>query len=242
MKKFFLILCISSSAFAMAQSKKALLNENKHLKLELEKMNNTEIDFNDDYKKFSYSVVQMIIGNLKQQGVDSLDQQAATAALQDFFAGTSQLSDAEIQNAIQSYMQTAMARKAEAAKETENKFLAENAKKEGVVTLPSGLQYQIISSGTGVGSPTATSTVTVHYTGALVDGTVFDSSVKRGQPASFPVNGVIKGWTEALQLMQVGDKWKLFIPSDLGYGAQGAGGSIPPYSLLIFDVELLEIK
>lgn len=119
-------------------------------------------------------------------------------------------------------------------------FLAENAKKDGVVTLPSGLQYEVITEGTGV-KPTAEDNVTVHYTGTLMDGTVFDSSVERGQPASFPVNGVIAGWTEALQLMGEGAKWKLTIPSDLAYGARGAGGSIGPHATLIFDVELIKV-
>ncbi len=120
-------------------------------------------------------------------------------------------------------------------------FLAENGKKPGVITTPSGLQYTILKSGTG-DSPKASDTVTVHYTGTLIDGTVFDSSVQRGVPASFPVNQVIPGWTEALQLMKVGDKWKLFIPSNLAYGAQSPGPGIPANSMLIFEVELLSIN
>ncbi len=119
-------------------------------------------------------------------------------------------------------------------------FLAENAKKTGVVVLPSGLQYKIVKAGTGA-IPKATDTVTTHYTGTLIDGTVFDSSVQRGQPASFPVNGVIKGWQEALQLMPVGSKWQLYIPSDLAYGSRGAGGVIGPNSTLVFDIELISI-
>jgi len=119
-------------------------------------------------------------------------------------------------------------------------FLAENAKKTGVVVLPSGLQYKIMAAGTGP-KPKATDTVTTHYHGTLIDGTVFDSSVQRGQPISFPVNGVIKGWQEALQLMPVGSKWQLFIPSDLAYGSRGAGGAIGPDATLIFEVELIAI-
>lgn len=119
-------------------------------------------------------------------------------------------------------------------------FLAENKTKEGVQTTASGLQYQVITEGTGA-KPTATSTVKVHYHGTLIDGTVFDSSVERGEPAQFPVGGVIPGWTEALQLMPVGSKWKLFIPQGLAYGERGAGRTIPPFSTLIFEVELLEI-
>ena len=121
-------------------------------------------------------------------------------------------------------------------------FLEKNKKQQGVVALPSGLQYQVIKPGTGA-SPKADSTVTVHYEGKLIDGKVFDSSIKGGQPATFPVNKVIPGWTEALTRMKVGDKWKLFIPPNLAYGEQGApGGVIPPNSALIFEVELLEIK
>ncbi len=120
-------------------------------------------------------------------------------------------------------------------------FLEENAKKEGVITLSSGLQYEVITEGNGE-KPALTDIVTTHYHGTLLDGNIFDSSVKRGQPASFPVNGVIKGWTEALQLMAVGSKWKLYVPYQLAYGEQGAGQAIGPYTTLIFEVELLEIQ
>jgi FKBP-type peptidyl-prolyl cis-trans isomerase FklB len=121
------------------------------------------------------------------------------------------------------------------------KFLDENKKKPGVVTLPSGLQYIVIKEGTGA-KPVLTDKVTTHYHGTLIDGTVFDSSVERGEPASFPVNGVIKGWTEALQMMPVGSKWKLFVPPALGYGERGAGGVIGPNATLIFEVELISIN
>ena len=120
-------------------------------------------------------------------------------------------------------------------------FLAENKKKEGVKTLPSGLQYSIIKEGAGK-MPKATDTVTVNYKGTLIDGTEFDSSYRRGQPVSFPVNGVIAGWTEALQLMKEGSKWQLFIPSELAYGEKGAGNTIGPNAVLIFEVELISIK
>ena len=120
-------------------------------------------------------------------------------------------------------------------------FLAENAQREGVVTLPSGLQYEVIEEGDGA-TPRRRSTVVVHYSGTLIDGTPFDSSLQRGEPARFPVNRVIPGWTEALRLMQVGDKWRLFIPADLAYGDQGVGPIIAPGSTLIFEVELLEVR
>jgi FKBP-type peptidyl-prolyl cis-trans isomerase len=129
----------------------------------------------------------------------------------------------------------------EANKKEGDTFLATNKTKPGVVTLPDGLQYKIIKEGTGP-KPTATDTVTVNYRGTLIDGKEFDSSYKRGEPATFPVGGVIKGWTEALQLMPVGSKWELYIPSDLAYGARGAGADIGPNSTLIFEVELLSIK
>ena len=120
-------------------------------------------------------------------------------------------------------------------------YLAANRKREGVVSLPSGLQYEVVTAGSGK-SPAATDTVVVHYKGTLIDGKEFDSSYKRGQPATFPVNGVIKGWTEALQLMKEGAKWKLFIPADLAYGSRGAGADIGPNSALVFEVELIEVK
>ena len=120
-------------------------------------------------------------------------------------------------------------------------FLEQNGQREEVVTLPSGLQYEVLAEGDGA-TPGPTSMVTTHYHGTLIDGSVFDSSVRRGQPASFPVNGVIAGWTEALQLMQVGDKWRLFVPPELAYGDRGAGGVIGPGATLIFEVELLEVR
>lgn len=149
----------------------------------------------------------------------------------------------EVTKALQELGQRAEAAQAEAFKalEAENQaFLEENKKAAGVVVTDSGLQYEILTEGNGA-KPTAESTVRVHYTGSLIDGTVFDSSVKRGTPAEFPVDGVIKGWTEALQLMPVGSKWRLTIPHNLAYGERGAGASIPPFATLVFEVELLDI-
>lgn len=149
----------------------------------------------------------------------------------------------EVTKALQELGQRAEAAQAEAFKalEAENQaFLEENKKAAGVVVTDSGLQYEILTEGNG-SKPTAESTVRVHYTGSLIDGTVFDSSVKRGTPAEFPVGGVIKGWTEALQLMPVGSKWRLTIPHNLAYGERGAGASIPPFATLVFEVELLDI-
>ena len=149
----------------------------------------------------------------------------------------------EVTKALQELGQRAEAAQAEAFKalEAENQaFLEENKKAAGVVVTDSGLQYEILTEGNGA-KPTAESTVRVHYTGSLIDGTVFDSSVKRGTPAEFPVGGVIKGWTEALQLMPVGSKWRLTMPHNLAYGERGAGASIPPFATLVFEVELLDI-
>ena len=151
------------------------------------------------------------------------------------------ISGADAQKVIQNYFQKQQAKASESVIEEGKKFLTENSKKDGVITLESGLQYEIIKSGEGA-KPTINDQVTTHYHGTLLDGTVFDSSVERGQPTTFPVSGVIKGWTEALQLMTVGSKWKLFVPYDLAYGERGAGPKIGPYTTLIFEVELISIN
>jgi FKBP-type peptidyl-prolyl cis-trans isomerase FklB len=150
------------------------------------------------------------------------------------------LSPEEANNILQEFFGKLQVEQAGKAVEAGTEFLKENAKKEGVVSLKSGLQYEIITEGNG-DLPKGSDSVKCHYHGTLIDGTVFDSSVKRGEPAVFPVNGVIKGWVEALQLMPLGSKWKLYVPSDLAYGAQGAGNLISPHTTLIFEVELLEI-
>jgi FKBP-type peptidyl-prolyl cis-trans isomerase FklB len=151
-----------------------------------------------------------------------------------------EISYEEAQSVINTFFEGLQAKVSEQTMTAGKAFLDENAKREGVVTLASGLQYEIMSAGNGV-IPKASDTVEVHYHGMLIDGTVFDSSVSRGEPATFGVTQVISGWVEALQLMPVGSKWKLFIPSNLAYGAQGAGQSIAPHSTLIFEVELLNI-
>lgn len=195
----------------------------------------------------SYSIGVFMAQNLKQQGISDLNNALLMRGLEDALAGKStQLTQAQCGQVMNNFMQKQMAsRNAEGMKASaENKkigsaFLAENKTKAGVVTTASGLQYSIEKEGTGA-KPTATDRVKVHYTGRLLDGKVFDSSVERG-PAEFGVTEVIKGWTEALQLMSVGSKWKLYIPSDLAYGDRAAGADIKPGSTLVFDVELLDI-
>ena len=189
----------------------------------------------------SYSVGVLIAQSLKQQGLDKVDASSLADGVKDAIEnGTLKVSLDEANQVVNAYMTEAQKSQYAAIIEEGKKFLAENAKKDGVITLPSGMQYKILKEGTGP-KPGPTDKVTTHYHGTLIDGTVFDSSVERGEPASFPVNGVIKGWQEALQLMPVGSKWRLFVPSNLAYGERGAGGAIKPYATLIFDVELLSI-
>ena len=182
-----------------------------------------------------------IADNLKGQGLGDLNVEAMAKGLRDILNDSELvISKEEVGPLLNEYMGQMQAEKAkEAAKEGEE-FLAINATKKGVVTLESGMQYEVLTSGSGA-TPGLNDKVTTHYTGTLIDGTVFDSSVERGQPASFPVSGVIKGWTEALQLMKEGDKWKLYIPYDLAYGERGAGANIGPYAALIFEIELISV-
>ncbi|MGB7749161.1 MAG: FKBP-type peptidyl-prolyl cis-trans isomerase [Verrucomicrobiia bacterium] len=203
-------------------------------------------DLTNPKQKTSYAIGLDIATTLKRQELD-VDAKALADGIADGFAGKPALTEEEQKAAIIDLQKTAMAKAEEKQKASaENNlkageaFLAANAKKDGVKTTASGLQYKVIKSGTGP-SPKPTDTVKVHYTGTLVDGTVFDSSVERGTPATFPVKGVIPGWTEALQLMKVGDKWQLVIPAKLAYGEEGPG-PIGPNSTLIFDVELLGIE
>ncbi len=191
--------------------------------------------------KISYSLGMSVAQNLKSSGIEGVDVENFVKGFTASLNGeTTEISGEESGKLLQAYFTELQAKQEKAAKHVGTEFLAANAKNEGVVTLESGLQYQILTEGTGV-KPAATDQVKCHYHGTLLDGVIFDSSVQRNEPATFPVNGVIPGWVEALQLMPVGSKWKLFIPSDLAYGAQGAGQAIAPHSTLVFEVELLEI-
>ena len=199
--------------------------------------------------KLSYALGLGIGRQLAQMGAEQLSIDDFEQAIKDVVAGGQlKLDEAEAQVIVQEFFQkqeekqrAAAAEMGKKAKEEGEKYLAENAKKEGVVTLPSGLQYLVIKEGNGK-RPKATDKVKCHYEGMLVDGTLFDSSVQRGEPATFPLNQVIAGWTEGLQLMTEGSKYRFFIPYTLGYGERGAGASIPPFAALVFDVELIEVQ
>jgi FKBP-type peptidyl-prolyl cis-trans isomerase FklB len=206
--------------------------------------NAKDVELKSDKQKFSYSVGVQVGNNLKRQNID-YEPKAVAQGIQDALAGTTpKLTEAEMRAAIEAQQRQEMAkREAAAGKNLEagKAFLAENKKKAGVVTRESGLQYKVIQDGKGK-QPKATDTVSVHYRGTLTNGTEFDSSHKRGEPATFPVNGVIKGWQEVLPLMKEGAKWQVWIPSDLAYGARGAGHNIGPNETLIFEIELLAVK
>jgi FKBP-type peptidyl-prolyl cis-trans isomerase FklB len=186
-------------------------------------------------EKIAYNMGIVLANDMKSAGISDVDPAIVNQAIKDFMANKPKMDVASAQKAVQEY-------KLESVKRVGKEFLVENAKKSGVTTLPSGLQYSVMNEGNGGAKPGPTSKVTTHYHGTLIDGTVFDSSVDRGEPISFPVNGVIKGWTEALQLMSPGDKWKLYIPENLAYGARGAGGVIKPYATLVFEVELISFQ
>jgi FKBP-type peptidyl-prolyl cis-trans isomerase len=189
----------------------------------------------------SYAIGVQVASYYKAQGVEKINNVYLDKAFNDVFNNQSlTITEEDANMKIQQKLQEFMTKKISVAKEAGTKFLEENKKRPGVITLPSGLQYEIITKGTGP-IPKATDTVKAHYTGTLLDGTEFDNSYKRGEALTIPVSSVIKGWVEALQLMPVGSKWKLFVPSDLAYGDRGAGGAIPGGSALIFEIELLSI-
>ena len=191
--------------------------------------------------KFSYAIGLGIGQNLLSMGAQGINVEDFAQAIADVLNRNElAMSHNEAREIVNKYFMELEEKMNAENIEKGKAFLAENAQKEGVVTLPSGLQYEVITEGNGK-KPGATDRVKCHYEGTLIDGTLFDSSIKRGQPAVFGVNQVIKGWVEALQLMSEGSKWRLFIPSELGYGAQQAGEMIPPHSTLIFEVELIEV-
>jgi len=191
--------------------------------------------------RFSYALGMSVASNLIKSGVTKLNSDLFLLALNDTFGGEMpKMMPAEANEILEEFMQQTNEDESKSNLEAGLQFLEEKKAEPGVEELPSGLQYKVLEQGEGE-SPTAESRVKCHYHGTLVDGTVFDSSVERGQPALFPVNAVIQGWTEALQMMPVGSKWRLFVPPELAYGEQGAGDVIGPNVTLVFDVELLEI-
>jgi FKBP-type peptidyl-prolyl cis-trans isomerase len=205
---------------------------------------NAAVELGSDMQKASYSIGYSMAANVRREFGDDMDLAAFQAGIADQLGGgESQVSEADANAALQALVASKQAAEQEKASENISvgrEFLAENGARDGVTTLPSGLQYEVLTAAEG-DRPTASDRVTTHYRGTLIDGTQFDSSYDRGQPATFPLNGVIAGWTEALQLMSPGAKWRLFIPPELAYGER-AQGPIPANSTLIFDVELIEIN
>lgn len=201
----------------------------------------SEHKFNGELEEFSYALGLSISSNLIQSGVKTIEPGNFMLALEDIFTGQEpKLTPDEANKILQDFMEKQQGGQGKENLEQGLQFLAENREKKGIVETASGLQYQVLVEGDGE-KPSPADEVKCHYHGTLIDGTVFDSSVQRGEPATFPVNGVIQGWVEALQMMTTGSKWRLFVPSDLAYGDRGAGGAIGPHATLIFDVELLEI-
>ena len=193
-------------------------------------------------EKLSYALGMIIGHNLQSMNIENLDSATFAKAVNAVISGEkTEMTAMQAQGLVQEYLEKKEEEAGRAAREEGEKFLAENAKKEGVVVLESGLQYTVLTPAVGQ-KPTAADTVRCHYEGRLTNGTVFDSSYRRGEPATFPLRGVIAGWTEGLQHMAIGAKYRFFIPYNLAYGAQGAGGQIPPYAALVFDVELLGIN
>jgi FKBP-type peptidyl-prolyl cis-trans isomerase FklB len=243
MRFLFCLTILLSAASVFAQSKKDLEAQVKKLQVEIEQLKKPkEVVLNTQNQKAGYAMGVLFANNIKTQGADSLDLDALMAAVKDVFTNKAlRIEQQQCMPLVQQYMQQASEKKSTVVKEQGKAFLEANKVKEGVKETASGLQYKVLTSGAGK-TPGPSDNVTVHYTGKLIDGTVFDSSVQRGQPANFGVTQVISGWTEALQLMKEGDKWMLYIPYNLGYGERGAGGQIGPYATLIFEVELIKVN
>ncbi len=201
-----------------------------------------EIEMKNAIDSFSYAAGVNIAKNMQGQGIEKLNAELLKRAVEDVLSNRKLLMEEQQCNmTLQQKLQQFQQAKMHATKSAGEAFLANNKTRKDVTTLPNGLQYEVLKAGDGP-KPTEADTVVVHYTGTLIDGTEFDSSVKRGEPATFPLKGVIKGWTEILQLMPKGSKWKVFIPSELAYGDRAAGQLIKPGSTLIFDIDLIDIK
>ncbi|MBK5280020.1 MAG: FKBP-type peptidyl-prolyl cis-trans isomerase [Bacteroidia bacterium] len=246
------ILCavLLASSTLFAQSKKDLQNEVSRLKaetqalqLEIDELKKPiEVQLTNKHAKASYGLGVLVASNVRMQGGDSLSLDFMIEGIKDVFKNEPLLmQQQECSSIVQQYMQEAAEYKSTVARSEGERFLAENKNKEGVKTTASGLQYKVITAGNGK-APLVTDKVTVHYTGKLLDGSVFDSSVERGAPSTFGVTQVIAGWVEALQLMHEGDKWILFIPYNLAYGERAHSAQIPAYATLIFELELIKVN
>ncbi len=246
MKAVFLFLLFPFS-ISFAQTKKkdltgAVPSKSTIVKKDLTKTSSSKSsEAMNSTDSLSYSIGVQVAEYYKTQGVEKINTEFLKKAFNDVFNDKPlSISEDECNMNIQQKLQEFMSKKISGVKEAGEKFLEENKKRSGVVTLPDGMQYEIVTKGTGV-IPKATDTVKANYIGTLIDGKEFDNSYKRGEPLSIPVSGVIRGWTEALEMMPVGSTWKLYIPSDLAYGDRGAGGVIPGGATLIFTIELLDI-
>lgn len=230
-----------AEAFAAKSKRQDEIIKSKTVQITQLQNPTSKMKLDNELDKVSYSLGVNIANSLKSQGLESVNSTAFSAALDATFNNQPVLIDMQAsQMILQEYFGKIQEEQSKAARAEGENFLKENGKRKGVTTTASGLQYEVMTMGTGA-KPVATDKVKTHYHGTLTDGTVFDSSVDRGEPISFPLNGVIKGWTEGLQLMPVGSKFRFFIPSDLAYGAQGQG-AIKPHSALIFEVELIDIE
>lgn len=251
MKNLIIILTLFLISFiGFGQKKKDLIEEVAQLEAQAVEMQTKlseiqkakELNLKDSLQNFSYAFGVSVGNNLKTIGFDSLSYNVVVIALEDVIQGNEKISIEDAQSSVQVTIQAMLEREAKEKSAEGERFLAENRKRPEVVTTKSGLQYEILKEGDGP-LPKASDKVKVHYSGMLINEKVFDSSVENGEPAVLQVTQVIKGWQEALQLMPVGSKWKIFVPQDIGYGPRGAGGGIiPPYAALIFEMELLAIE
>lgn len=243
MKKFLFTFIFGTAAMAASAQSKTTKPVAKPAGKTTAKPATAAIVLKNSADSASYALGMRIAQNLKSQGLDPLNLAVFQKGMTDALQGKKPvIADELLDNCIGSFQQSVSAKKAQVARKAASEFLAANGKRKGVVTLPSGMQYEIIKAGTDTIKPTLASKVKCHYHGTLINGDIFDSSVDRGEPISFPLGNVIRGWQEGLQLMTVGSKWKLFIPADLAYGDQQKGDKIVPGSLLIFEVELLGIE
>jgi FKBP-type peptidyl-prolyl cis-trans isomerase FklB len=248
-KSILIIMVLFLGVTGFAQKKKDLIQEVAKLKVQSTELQAKLIAFEaakkvnlqDSLQNFSYAFGVSIGNNLKTIGFDSIAYNTFAVAIEDAMKGKEKIALADAQRIIQSTLQKAQEAEAKEKSAEGSKFLAKNGKRPEIITTESGLQYEILRQGDG-GIPIASDRIKVHYTGMLLDGTIFDSSVERGEPTVFGVTQVIKGWQEALQLMPVGSKWMVFIPQEIAYGPNGRGAAIPPYSVLMFEMELLGIE